>query len=181
VQRDWHTDLCLDPHDLSGPLTTVAASFPSARFLCFGFGERHYMMEKDHSLGAMIGSLLPSKAVVLVTPLPGPAAQAIDPSLGPFEVDTLRVSRAGAANLSTVIWRAIQTNPDGSVAVLGPGSDPASRFYAASGTYNAMTTCNTFTATGLRQAGLPINDGVVFTDDLMAQVRKVAKAQGAGG
>lgn len=180
VQRDWHTDLCLDPHDLSGNLAKLAATLPGARSLCFGFGERQYMMEKDHSTAAMLMSLLPSRAVVLVTPLPGPPATAIDPRLGPFEIVPLHISHAGAANFSAVVWSTFATNPDGSPALLGPASDPGSRFYAASGTYNAMTTCNTFTATGLRQAGLPINDGVVFVDDLMAQVRKVARLQQAG-
>ncbi len=181
VQRDWHTDICLDPRDLTGKLASVAADFPGARFLCFGFGERQYMLEKDHSTAAMLRSLLPSRAVLLVTPLPGPPAEVVVRTQGEVDIETVHVSRPGAANLSDVTWRSIQTNPDGTAARLGPGADPASMFYAASGTYNAMTTCNTWTATALRSAGLPINDGVVFVDEVMSQVRKVARQQAAAG
>lgn len=179
LQRDWHTDLCLDPRDLTGKLTAVTADFPGARFLCFGFGERQYMLEKDHSALAMLSSLLPSRAVLLVTPLPGPPGEVIVRDKGYFDVVSLRISRAGAANLSDVTWRSIQSDASGAPADLGPGTAKGSRFYAASFTYNAMTTCNTWTGTGLRAAGLPVNDAVIFVDDLMSQVRAVAKAQAA--
>ena len=181
VQRDWHTDVCTDPRDLTGNLATLAAGFPGARFLCFGFGERHYMLEKDHSTLAMLASLLPSRAVVLVTPLPGPPAEVVTRDQGFVDVETLRVSRAGAASFSDVVWRSIQTGPDGAPARLGPATDPGSMFFAASASYDAMATCNTWTATALRSAGLPIDDAVIFVSDLMSQVRRVAKAQEATG
>ncbi len=181
VQRDWHTDVCLDPRDLSGRLAALAADFAGARFLCFGFGERHYMLEKDHSMLAMLASLLPSRAVVLATPLPGPPAQVVTRGQGFVDVRTLRVSRAGADNMSVVIWRSLATGADGSPERLGPGAAPSSVFFAAAGNYDAMATCNTWTATVLRAGGLPIDDAVIFVDDLMSQVRGVATAQVVAG
>lgn len=181
LQRDWHTDLCLARDDLSGPMARLAADFPTARFLCFGFGERTYMMEKDHSVLAMLSSLLPSRAVLLVSPLHGELAVVVDRSQGVVDVETLHVSRAGADNLSKVIWKSIQSSPDGTPEKLGHGSDPASAFYAASTSYDAMSTCNTWTATALRSTGLPITDGVVYVEDVMDQVKKVAKEQAAAG
>jgi hypothetical protein len=172
VQRDWHTDL-------TGPLAKLAGGFRGARVLCFGFGERQYMLEKDHSTLAMLTSLLPSRAVVLATPLPGAPAETVTRNQGFLDIETLHVSRAGVASLSGFVWRSIQTTPDGAPVRLGPGSTPGSAFFAASGTYNAFATCNTWTATGLRTAGLPIDDAVIFVDDLMPQVRRVARAQAA--
>ncbi len=180
VERGWHTDFCVAPADVSGKLATLLADFPGAAFLCFGFGERHYMMDHDHGVGTMLASLAPSEAVVLVIPLTVPPAQTVGEASRPATVVTLRVSRAGAANMADFVWRSIRTGADGAPQKLRPGINPGSMFYAASGSYDAFATCNTWSASGLRAAGLPIDDAVIFAEDVMAQVRRVAAAQGNG-
>ena len=44
-----------------------------------------------------------------------------------------------------------------------------------------QTGSDTWTATALRAAGQPINDGVVYVEEVMDQVKQVAKAQAAAG
>jgi uncharacterized protein (TIGR02117 family) len=177
VERSWHTDFCVAPNDISGRLTTLAADFRGATFLCFGFGERHYMMDHDHGVGTMLASLAPSEAVVLVIPLQVQPAEAVGAASGQATVVTLHVSRAGAANLADFVWRSIRTGADGRPEQLRGGVNAGSMFYAASSDYDAFATCNTWSASGLRAAGLPVNDAVIFADDLMAQVRRAAAAQ----
>jgi hypothetical protein len=54
---------------------------------------------------------------------------------------------------------------------LGPGPDPQSVFYAATGTYDLSHTCNTWTAEALRAAGAPVSAaGVVFAGQLLDQL-----------
>jgi len=176
AKRGWHTDLCIAPTDLSGRVATLASEFPGAEVLCFGFGERHYMMDGDHSTAEMLSSLAPSEAVVLVTPLQVPPAQAFGPEEG-AEVVPLRISDAGARSLSGFIWGSLQTGTNDAPEQLRRGINPGSMFFAASSSYNAFATCNTWSASGLRAAGLPVTDAVIFADDIMSQVRKVAAAQ----
>jgi uncharacterized protein (TIGR02117 family) len=179
VQRDWHTEICASPADLDGKLATLTAEFPGARLLCFGFGERDYMMEGDRGAAVMLASLAPSAAVLLVIPLWVPTAQAfhsVDPEA---VVVKLRISRPGARNLADFIWHSVQTGADGAPVHLRGGINPGSTFYAASGTYSALATCNTWSASGLRAAGLPVNDAVIFAGDVMDQIHRVAAAQAA--
>ena len=158
VESGWHTELCLAPADLSGRLATLAGEFP-AKFLCFGFGE---LGMRDYGPrprgGETLASLAPSEAVLLVLPLDRPPAEAFDTASGDAQVLALRVSDAGARNLSEFVWRSVLLGPDGAPVHLRPGVNEGSMFFAASGTYNAPATCNTWSATGLRMAGLPVNN-----------------------
>ncbi len=179
VERSWHTEICLAPADLSGKLATLTREFADPHLLCIGFGERQYMMEHDHSVGVMLASLAPSEAVVLAIPLWVPPAEAYDTASGQASVLPLHISRPGADNLSGFIWRSLQLGADGRPVVLRTGLNQGSLFFAASGAYDAFATCNTWTASALRAAGLPIDDAVIFAGDLTSQVRKVAAAQAA--
>lgn len=177
VQSDWHTELCASPDDLPGSLATLAAGFADARLLCFGFGERDYMMNGDHGAGVMLSSLAPSDAVLLVIPLRVTTGEAFRAIYGEAAVVALHVSRPGAANLADFIWRSLRIGADGKPVRLQPGTNPGSVFFAASQSYSGLATCNTWSATGLRAAGLPVNDAVVFASDVMSQVRGIAAAQ----
>ncbi|WP_201695705.1 hypothetical protein [Paraburkholderia hiiakae] len=48
VQRDWHTDICLRVHDVDAWVIALARGFDNAMVLCFGFGERQYVVERRH-------------------------------------------------------------------------------------------------------------------------------------
>jgi Protein of unknown function (DUF2459) len=55
---------------------------------------------------------------------------------------------------------------------LGRGPFPDSRFYAATGRYSAVRTCNTWTAAALQFAGLPVRaGGVLFAGQVERRVR----------
>jgi hypothetical protein len=177
VERGWHTDLCVDPRDIIGRLATLAAGFPQARVLCFGFGERQYMMEKDHSVGQKLASLLPSSAVLLVVALHAPPAEVFPRTYPDVDIVNLHISRAGAASFADFVWRSVQTGADGTPLRLGEDQNADNVYFAASTSYNALATCNTWAATGLRMAGLPVSDAVIFPVEVMTQVRALAAAQ----
>ena len=56
-----------------------------------------------------------------------------------------------------------------------------SLYLAATDSYHAFETCNTWTAVALYAAGLPMRTGVLFEDDVMRQVRALAATQQAMG
>jgi uncharacterized protein (TIGR02117 family) len=172
ADRGWHTDLCIPVADATGALAPVTAGFPGATVLCFGFGARVYYTGRHAGLGEAIAALLPGRAALLLTVLRASPAAAF----GADHVIRLGITRAGAARLTDFIDRSLQRDATGAPLRLRPGPYPGSVFYAATGTYDAFTTCNTWSADGLRAAGLPVRADVIFAGQVMAEARRVATA-----
>ena len=191
VERGWHTDVCIRAED-AGPWILALAhgyGFDGEHFLCFGFGERQYLLTHDHGPLETLSALLPSRAALLMTVLrdsPGAA-------FGSSNVVNLGISRDGLTGLQAFLQGAVQTDkadqPQGDVADkpegdlagkpvgLGEGPYPGSVFFAATGTYDLFYTCNTWTAAALRSAGLPVNTTVLFAGGVMRQARQLAAPQ----
>ncbi len=179
AERGWHTDLCLDPPaDPADPLAPFAAAFPGARTLCFGFGERQYLFSADHGLLDKLSALLPSRALLVVTALPAPPAAAF----GADRVVVLRLGPGGEAALHRFLGESAERTADGAPRFFRPGPYPGSAYYAATGTYDMLDTCNTWTMAGLRAAGLVRGGGaVVFAGQVMSRARRIAAAQQSAG
>jgi uncharacterized protein (TIGR02117 family) len=176
ADRGWHTELCVAAPAPADPLAALAAGFPGARFLCLGFGERQYLLSPDPGLGEMLSALLPSRAALLVTALSAPPAEAF----GAANVVELGITTEGAARLGAFLWRSLETTRTGAPVRLRDGPYPGSAYFAATGTYDAFTTCNTWTADGLRAAGLPVGGLVIFAGQVMSQARSIAAAERDG-
>ena len=170
IAAGWHTEIALPVQAIHDPLRAVAPDFPGARYLSFGWGERNYYMARAPTVGDAMSALFPGPAVLLVTPLYGPP-RASRPSAQVFE---LGLSTAGLDRLSNHLWAAFEKSGDGTPRRLAAGPGPGSVFYAATGTYSASYTCNTWTAEGLRVAGVPVSSaGVVFAGELTDQLRSL--------
>lgn len=175
ARRGWHTDVCMRSED-SGPLkASLAADFKGARFLCFGFGERQYVVTRTHSPLAALRALFPSQPAVLMTVLNAPPAAAF----GRASVTPLAVTREGLAGLLAFLQQSIERDASGAPLRLGEGPYPGSEFFAATGTYDAFYTCNTWTTDALRSAGLPVGGAVLFSGDLIYRVRQLPANQQA--
>ncbi len=169
----WHTDICLRAEDADPWLIGLARDFDNPRFLCFGFGLQRFMVEHDHSLFTVLSAALPSRAAIAMTPLPAtPEAM-----FGADNVVHLGISRTGANGLAAFIRASIRADADGTPKNLGDGPAPGRIFYAAAASYDGLNTCNTWTGTALRSAGIPVEDGALFASDVMRQVRPIAAAQ----
>jgi uncharacterized protein (TIGR02117 family) len=174
VQRDWHTDIGLPVNEIAGPMSILQKSFPGVRFLTFGFGERQFLINRSTNLIAMLDALLPSQSAILMTALTASPEQAF----GSANVVTMRISRAAMQRVEAAIWQELQPSASGDPAVLADGPYPGSVFYAASSTYSALYTCNTWTADVLRVANLPVPaTGVLFAGQVMGMARWIASRQ----
>ncbi|MBV8524717.1 MAG: DUF2459 domain-containing protein [Acetobacteraceae bacterium] len=175
VHRGWHTDIGLLAADVRPPLAVVKQPFPGVRYITFGFGERAFYTSRHTDLFTMFRALLPSRAAILVTALRVAPADAF----GRDNVVALPLTATGLARLDEFLWSYLHTGRDQPPELLGPGPYPGSLFYNAAGTYDAAFTCNTWTANGLRVAGLPISaEQVVFAGQLMGQARGVVLLTG---
>jgi hypothetical protein len=168
VRRDWHVDVGFSAADLKPPLTTVGAQFSSLRYLLFGFGDRHYLLDKDHGFGGMLAALWPGSGLLLVTALRNTPQQAF----GQQQVIEIAVSAEQLRDAQQFVWRSL-SEQSSTVAPLQVGPYEGSYFYATPLKYSAAHTCNTWAAEVVDAAHVPVQTrGVVFAGQLWRQVRR---------
>jgi uncharacterized protein (TIGR02117 family) len=173
IAGSWHTEIALPRDEIEGGLARLAAAFPSAPYLIFGWGARDFYMAANPGVGDLLRAAVPGPAVMLVIPL-GVAPTAYLSSANAWRI---AVSPVGAARLSQFLWESVARNPAGEPIRAGAGPTPQSVFYAANGTYDAADTCNTWTARALHAAGLPVSSaGVVFTGQVVNQLKSLPAA-----
>lgn len=173
IRRDWHVDIGLAVADLQGGLAALAANWPGAGSMVFGFGERAYLLSRHRSLADMAMALIPGPGAMLVTGLAVPPAAAF----GAEAVLALRVAPAGFARLQRYLADSFEWAPEGAPRRLSEGPYVGAVFYAAARRYSAGFTCNTWAAEALAEAGLPVRaEGVLFAHQVMRQARRAAGA-----
>ncbi len=171
IAAGWHTEIALRVPAIHDPLRAVTHDFPGARYLSFGWGERNYYMARAPTVADAMSALFPGPAVLLVTPLYSPPRDA----RANAQIFVLRLTTAGLDRLSNHLWAAFERSAEGTTRRLAAGPGPGSIFFAATGTYSASYTCNTWTAESLRVGGVAVTPaGVVFVDQLTDQLRSLS-------
>jgi hypothetical protein len=170
VRRGWHTDIGFAAADLQGgPLQSVAADFPGARYLVFGFGDRRYLLSRGRDLGDELLALWPGTGLILASGIRLTPQQAF----GAGGVVELPLPRQGAAAIAAYVRASLQADAGGAVRSLAPGPYADSLFYASGVRYSGFHTCNTWTAQALQAGQVPVSSsGVVFAWQLWPQVRE---------
>ena len=171
VKRSWHIDLGFVASDLHPPLAALRAGLPQARYLLFGFGDRHYLLAHGGSSSRLSGSLLPGAGLVLLTGL----AQSPQSAFGAANVVRLPLSPMQARQLESFVWSTL-VSAGGEVHALAAGPYADSFYFAAAPRYSLLHTCNTWAAEGLQAAGLPVSSrGVELAGQLWRQVQRLQR------
>jgi hypothetical protein len=167
IGAGWHTEIGLDADLLDGRFAPLLARFPGVRVFTFGFGERVYVQERDHTVLHMLRALLPSEGLVLVTALKAlPEA-----AFGREAVVAVPVTESGLQAVEDFVWRSLSETPTGRPVFVGDGPYPGSAFYASPRTYWGLYTCNTWTVDALRAGGIPVTvETVVFASQVTGQI-----------
>jgi uncharacterized protein (TIGR02117 family) len=143
---DWSQQL-----DLAAIGSDAAADY---HYLQFGWGDRIFYMGtpswKEFRITNALRALFywhnPSAIFV--------KGHAAAPQTGNESVTCLRLSQTDYLALMHFLQATFQTNAEGRVTRLGSGQDGTSSFYAATGLYSILRTCNSWTAEGLRAANV---------------------------
>lgn len=176
IDRGWHTDIGVPVPQPNGALSVFETEFPGVRYLVFGFGERAFFTAPNRTIGAALRALLPSPAAILVTALRSSPPEAF----GPGHVVVLHLQRGAVEQIVQFIWNDFARNPADRPRLLADGPYPGSLFYFSVGTYDALYTCNTWTAEALRAGGVPVRAfGTVFSSQVMDQVRELSSVSEA--
>jgi hypothetical protein len=171
VRRGWHIDVGFRFEDLQPPLRASGTEFPGVRYLIFGFGDRHYLMARNHHGSELLAALWPGPGLMLVTGLQASPQAAF----GNDKVLELALSADQLQSAQAFIWQALseQARISGSEA---PGPYDGSRYYGASARYSAFHTCNTWAAEAIRAAGWPVHTrAVIFAGQLWRQLRRLLR------
>lgn len=172
ARRKWHVDVGFAAADLDPSLAPVKAEFTTAKYLFFGFGDRHYLLTRNRNAPLLLGALWPGPALLLVTTIESQPAQAF----GNSQVIRIELS----TNQAHAMQAFIRTSMAGSALTpVAPGPYEGSDYYLAAQRYSALHTCNTWAAEALRAGGQPIRSkGVVFAGQLWRQARRLVQLQG---
>jgi uncharacterized protein (TIGR02117 family) len=170
VAHDKHSGIVVRRADIPAGLWPEIRDFPRAEYFEVGWGDRDYYYGRNQglldALRAAFGTNNPS--VLHVTGVRGPLAENFPAS----EIIEVRVTRDGFDRLVRYIHDEYDRAGGSVAAPLGPGLYGDSRFYPARQTFNLSRTCNVWTARGLRDAGLPIEDSITM-EGVMSQARAI--------
>jgi Protein of unknown function (DUF2459) len=176
ARRSWHIDIGVAAGDLTPPLDAVPANFDGARYIFFGFGDKHYLSAKNHNAPTLLAALWPGRAVILVTALTGSP----DEGFGASHVIHLALRADQMLALRTFLWNSLLTS-DQTLSVYKEGPYEHSLYYLGRAKYSAFHTCNTWAAQALRAAGLRVRtSGVIFAGQLWSQARRLERDEEAG-
>jgi len=183
ARRSWHIDVGFAARDLDPSLAFIARRFPQAKYLFFGFGDRHYLLSKGRGTSTLAGALFPGPGLILVTSIENSPSQAF----GGSHVLEFDLSAAQAAAAQRFVRGALTAGAGASAADNGgPGEvrseiPPAAEgpyegsvYYSAVARYSALHTCNTWAAEALKSAALKVHTHLVlFAGQLWNQARKI--------
>ncbi|ENN87965.1 hypothetical protein RHSP_49924 [Rhizobium freirei PRF 81] len=124
---------------------------PNLRYFVFGWGGRSFYIETktwaDLKADPVLKSFTLDRSVIHAelagdTPLDAPA------------VTVISIDAEGLERLKQFILASFDRSDSGPISLPGSNYGPSDAFFEARGYFNALMGCNTWTAAGLRQAGL---------------------------
>ena len=153
VGHGWHTGIVVRRDDVPPGAWPESGRFPGARFLEVGWGDRAFYESPDAGVSLALKAALASEASVLhVAGFDRTPAEYFPRA----EIIAIELSSRGMESLSRFVSQAYARDAAGEPIELGPGLYPGSRFYAATGRYSLVNTCNSWIAEALRTGGCPI-------------------------
>ena len=165
VRHGWHSGLVIRRDQIPLEAWPEHTRFPAARFLEVGWGDRAFYQSPDAGVALAIEASFASEGSVLhVTGLDRLPAERFPHA----EITAVELSARGAEALARFVSRGYARDEAGAPIDLGPGLYPGSRFYAATGRYSLLYTCNSWIAEALRAGGCPITPAWALTGGNLA-------------
>jgi len=172
TSNGWHSGIVLFKPLLPRGTIPEVEDFPDALYLSFGWGDSTYYQSPTPTFGmALRAALLPTSSVVHMS---GLTAHPRD-VFANAEIVELHLSTEQFHRLVSYLNVTFARQTLEHASLKSKSRHLVSYFYPATGMFHLFNTCNTWTARGLQQAGLPIRvSGTFSAEDLMTQVRQFA-------
>jgi uncharacterized protein (TIGR02117 family) len=176
VNYGWHTGLIIGKSSIPEGLWPESADFPGAQYLEVGWGDRDYYQASRPDLWMTLkAALVPTASVLYVKPV-------VMPSRLYYERIEFKLNSEAFYHLCRYIHESYDRNGLMRAVALAPVTYSGGRFYPARGSFHLLRTCNAWTASALKAAGIPMG---VFSglsaSRLMEHARQFAIAGGCPG
>ncbi|WGZ94405.1 MAG: TIGR02117 family protein [Candidatus Thiothrix putei] len=153
VSHGWHTGLIVPAAPLRQALPALQTRFGDAAYYEIGWGDKGFYQATEVTAGLTLQAMFwSSGAVMHVVGIPADPASYFQHS----DIKPLCLNPQQLAGLATFISNSFARHASGELTALKAGIYGDSQFYAASGRYHLLNTCNSWTAKGLSSAGLGI-------------------------
>jgi uncharacterized protein (TIGR02117 family) len=160
VGHGWHTGIVVRRGDIPLEAWPELEYLPPTTYLEVGWGDRAFYETPGAGVGLAIRAAFASDASALhVASFDRPPGEMFPGA----DIIAIPLSPRGAAALGRFISRSYARDAGARPIELGPGLYPGSRFYAATGRYSMLRTCNNWIAEALRAGGCPISPAWAIT------------------
>ena len=175
IRQGWHTGLIIPAGVIQSRLPQLYERFADTPYLEFGWGDRDYYENEKVTFGMTVKAVfLPTQTVVRVIAIPDRP----DIHFSDVEVQSVCVDADHYARLLEFIENSFLTDDAGNILDSKDGYDGNSHFYKGVGDYYLMNTCNTWTARGLKTAGLDISPAFkISAGSIMGYLSKQQKGE----
>lgn len=170
VSHGWHTGVVISRRDLGESFGFLDVHLPVQPLYEFGWGEEEFYQAETVTTRLVLKALfLRNPTVMHVAGIPVTPERYFATS----EVVRLHLSATGLERLKRSLLASFRMAENMPVA-LKKGIYGESRFFQANGRYSITTTCNTWTASLLADAGVPMDSLTLRAGSVMSQVRNAA-------
>ena len=153
VSHGWHTGLIVPAAPLRQALPDLQTRFGDTSYYEIGWGDKGFYQATEVTAGLTLQAMFwSSGAVMHVVSIRADPATHFQHS----QVTPLCLNAEQLAGLATFITHSFARGNAGELQALKAGIYGDSQFYAASGRYHLLNTCNSWTAKGLSSAGLGV-------------------------
>ena len=162
VSHGWHTGIVVPSGRIQANLPQLRERFGNTPYLEFGWGDDEFYPAEEITTGLTLRALLwPTKSVIHAVAIPEKA----DIFFPDSHVEKLCLSGTEYSLLIRFITNSFYTNEHSDIVQLKYGIYGNSQFYQGEGSFYLMNTCNTWTAKGLKSAGMDISPACKVTAD----------------
>ena len=174
TSNGWHSGISLLKTDIPPDLLPEIATFPFARFIDFGRGDKTiYPTNQLTIYNTLRAALVPTPAVIHVV---GLQSQPWD-SFPKAEVISLQIGNKNFYRLVKFIDATFERFGEKRAIAIQKGLYSSSLFYPSKGSFHIFNTCNNWTASALEAGGFDISLlGTFSADRLMQEVRALSQS-----
>jgi uncharacterized protein (TIGR02117 family) len=174
TSHGWHTGIVIDGDKLGSEIAFLEEYFGKNSYYELGWGDSGFYTANEITSGLTLRAMLwPTSSVMHVVALPVPPKRYFKNS----DVISVKISKQSYKLLLQEMAQSFATDAQGNVNFVKKGLYGDSRFFKGNGRYYLTKTCNTWTATILDSAGVPVTSFLTLTaDSVLRQIRNAKKS-----
>ena len=154
VSHGWHTGIVVSARKIQSNLPQLEERFGNTPYIEFGWGDNMFYPANEITTGLTLRALLwPTESVIHAVAIP----EKVDLFFPDSQVEKLCLSSTNYSLLISFITNSFHKDEKGNIIQLKNGIYGNSQFYQGEGKFYFMNTCNTWTAKGLKSAGIDIS------------------------